>query len=292
MDYSKLKGRSSYPFQTLAVAVAFSPRLEAVLAEAARLADTFTAQLLLIHVGKRTSGKEAVLQEICGRLGIDRESRMIWQSGEPISCLLRICKDNLVDLLVLGALRRENVLRYYLGSVARGMSRRAKCSLLLLIEPKVSGSSFQEIVVSCVAHPKTLPTLNTAVYFAKQVGSRKIHVVREVDQSGLAMAMSDDSPEGESTQVKDQLFGQEVMALQNLIDSCNPGEIPVNSKVIAGRPGFAIRQYTENSGADLLVINSPDGRYGIIDRIFTHDMEHILERMPCNMLIVHSRIPD
>ncbi len=292
MDYSRLKGRSAFPFQTLAVAVAFSPRLEAVLAEAARLADTCKAQLLLVHVGKRTSGKETVLQEICGSLGIGRESRMIWQSGDPIPCLLRTCKENLVDLLVLGALRRENVLRYYLGSVARGISRRAKCSLLLLIEPKVQGTSFRNIVVSCVKHPKTLPTLNTAVYFAGLVGAREIHVVREVDQSGLAMAMSDDSTMGEASQVKDQLYEQEVSALQDLVASCDPGDITVSRKVIVGCPGFAIRQYSENSGADLMVINSPDSRYGLIDRIFTHDMEHILERMPCNMLIVHSRISD
>ncbi len=292
MEYSRLKGRPSFPFQTLAVAVAFSPRLEAVLAEAARLADTFKAELLLVHVGERTAGKETALQEICRRLAIGAGSRLIWQNGDPVLCLLRICKENLVDLLILGALRRENVLRYYLGSVARGMSRRAKCSLLLLVEPKASGTSFREIVVSCVEHPKTLPTLQTAFYFAGHVETRQIHVVREADLSGLAMAMSDDSTMGETSLVKGQLFEQEVGALQDLISSCHPGEIKVRSRVIAGRPGFAIRQYAEDCGADLLIINSPDVSYGIIDRIFAHDMEHILERTPCNMLIVHSRLPD
>ena len=217
---------------------------------------------------------------------------MFWQGGDPVSTLLATCKLHSVDLLVLGALRRENVLRYYLGSVARGMSRRAKCSLLLLLEPRICGTSFEKIVVSCVEHPKTLPTLNTAVYFAGQVGAREIHAVREVDQSGLAMAMSDDSTMGETSLVKDRLYEQEVSALQDLVASCDQGDIPVSCKVIVGCPGFAIRQHSENSGADLLVINSPDSRYGLIDRIFTHDMEHILERMPCNMLIVHSRIPD
>ena len=38
------------------------------------------------------------------------------------------------------------------------------------------------------------------------------------------------------------------------------------------------------------MLNSPDGRYGLIDRIFTHGMEYILEDLPCNMLIVHSRV--
>lgn len=292
MDYSRLKGRPPFPFETIAVAVAFSPRLEALLAEAARLAGTFHAQLLLIHVGKRTAGKEAVLQEMCGRMGIGAESRMIWQAGDPVSSLLKICKENLVDLLILGALRRENVFRYYLGSVARGMSRRAKCSLLLLIEPTVAGSKFQKIVVGCVEHAKTIHTLNATIYFARQVECREMCVVKEVDQAGLAMAMSDDSTTIESTRVKGQLLLDEEAKLAEMTAGCDTGDVIISRKVLSGRPGFVIRQYAADSNADLLAINSPDSRYGIMDRIFTHDMEHILENLPCNMLIVHSRLPD
>lgn len=291
MDYSRLKGRPPYPFETIAVAVAFSPRLEGVLGEAGRLAAAFGAELVLIHVGKRTPAKETALQEMAERLGLGDRVRTIWQEGDPVSSLLATCKRHSVDLLVLGALRRESVLRYYLGSVARGMSRRAKCSLLLLIDPQPGGTPFAEIVVSCPDHPKTLHSLNTAAYLAGQTGGRKIHLVREVDQSVLALTISDDSVIGETTLAKDQLLEQEADAVRELIASCTPGEIPIRAKVIAGRPGFAIRQYTESCGADLLVVNSPDSRYGLIDRIFAHDMEHILERMPCNMLIVHSRLP-
>ncbi len=292
MDYRTLKGRLPYPFETIGVAVAFSPRLEGVLGEAKRLAETFGARLILVHVGKRTQEKERALSEMCERLGLGTDVGIIWQDGDPVSVLLTTCKSNSVDLLVLGALRRENVLRYYLGSVARGMSRRAKCSLLLLIEPKIHGTVFQEIVVSCIDHPKSEHTLKTAVYFAKGMGAVAIHVVREVDQAGLTMAMSDDSTIGETSQIRDQLLDREIGALREVISRCQTGEIQISTGVIPGRPGFAIRQYTENAGADLLVINSPDSRYGIMDRIFTHDMEHILEHMPCNMLIVHSRIPD
>ena len=62
------------------------------------------------------------------------------------------------------------------------------------------------IVTDCVDHQKTIPTLNTAFYFARQVGCREMHVVKEVDQAGLAMAMSDDSTTGEQSSVKEQLF--------------------------------------------------------------------------------------
>ena len=289
MDHIRLKGRLPYPFETIAVAVAFSPRLEAVLSEARQLAGTFQAKLLLIHVGRQTPGKEAILAEMCGHVGIGPEAEILWKKGDPVTALLKTCKENVVDLLVLGALRRESMFRYYLGSVARGLSRRAKCSLLLLTEPKAEGSAFGTIMVDCVDHPKTPPTIETAMYFGRRLGSREMCLVKEVDPAGLAMVMSDDSTDREREAVKEQLLLEAEEAIRQETGSADAGDMQVVNTVLWGRPGFAIRRFAEEKPASLLVINSPDSRYGLIDRIFTHDLEYILEHLPCNILIVHSR---
>jgi nucleotide-binding universal stress UspA family protein len=68
--------------------------------------------------------------------------------------------------------------------------------------------------------------------------------------------------------------------------------LEITEKQIKGKPGFAVRQYAESKKADLLVINSPDIQYGLIDRIFTHNMEYIMEELPCNVLVVHSRVAE
>jgi nucleotide-binding universal stress UspA family protein len=291
MDHRTLKGRPPYPFETIGVAVAFSPRLEMVLGEARRLAATFGARLVLIHVGDRTEAKEALLRQTMATAGLDDpEIPVVWREGDPVSRLLETCKDNTVDLLILGARRRENMLRYYLGSVARGLSRAAKCSLLLLTEPQAAGSSFRKIVVSGVVNPKTIFTMNTAVYLARELGGREMTVVTESDQPGLAMAVAEDSRAGEAMHFKDQATSAEAAQTHAMVGLCSPGEIRITEKVIHGRAGYAIRQYAEHNHADLLVLNSPDSRYGLIDRIFTHGMEYILEDLPCNMLIVHSRL--
>jgi len=223
-------------------------------------------------------------------LGLDLATTpMLWTTGETVATLLKLCKDNSVDLLILGARRRENRLRYYLGSVAHQLSRAAKCSLLLLTEPTVATTSFQRLVISGVSNPKTVHTLDTALYFAEQVGSDDLTVVTEIDQPGLAMAMAEDSTASEVSRTKRRISSAETDKVQALLKQCHPGVLEVAEKIIHGRPGYAIRQYAESSQADLLVINSPDGRYGLIDRIFTHGMEYILEELPCNMLIVHSR---
>lgn len=289
MDHNQLKGRQPYPFETIAVAVAFSPRLEALLSEARQLAQTFQANLLLIHVGKRTPGKETILAELCGHVGIGSEAKVIWEKGDPVAGLLRTCKENIVDLLVLGALRQESMFRYYLGSVARRLSRRAKCSLLMLTEPRLDGSTFATVMVDCVDHPKTSATIDTALYFGRGVGTREMWLVKEVDPAGLAMALSDDSTDREREVVKEQLLLDAAETIRQTAGGADAGAMEVANSVLWGRPGFAIRKLAEERSADLLVINSPDSRYGLFDRIFTHDLEYILEHMPCNILIVHSR---
>lgn len=294
MDYSKLKRRPSYPFETIGVAIAFSPRMEAILAEAKILADAFNAQLLLMHIGDRTRTKESRLDEVMRKLGInEKKTRVIWHEGDPVATLLELCKLNIVDLLIVGAMQKENVLRYYLGSVARKISRKAKCSVLLLTNPAKEGSTFRKIMVNGVENPKTVHTINTAVYFAKHMKAKSITVATEVNQQGLAMAMANESTAGEASKLKKEFSEEELSKVHDIVTNVSQREgIEIAEKQIKGKPGYAIRQYAESKKADLLVINSPDVKYGIIDRIFTHDMEYILEDIPTNVLIVHSRVSE
>ena len=51
-DYTKLKKRPAFPFETVAVAIAFSPRLVARLVETKTVVNMLGSQLVIIHVGK------------------------------------------------------------------------------------------------------------------------------------------------------------------------------------------------------------------------------------------------
>lgn len=292
MDYSKLKNRPSWPFETIGVAVAFSPRLENVLAEAHILATRFSAQLILMHIGERTRSKEHMLSEVLAKLGMDvKKVRVVWNEGEPVETLLHLCKLHIVDLLVLGALQKENMLQFYLGTIARKIARRAKCSVLLLTEPSVDGSKYRKMVVNVAESPKTIHTFNTAIYFAKHTKTREIIAASESHQPGLAMTMADDNTAGEMSRIRKEIKEGINDKVNELLGSCEDGKgIEIHDKLVTGKPGYAIRAFAGSKKADLLVINSPDVKYGLIDRIFTHGMEYILEDLPCNLLIVHSRV--
>jgi nucleotide-binding universal stress UspA family protein len=292
MDLSKLKKRPSYPFETVAVALGFTPRLEGVLSEAKRIAQSVNAAFILIHIGDKTREKEELLDKLIEKLGIDKmHYRLIWmEDGEPVDTILRLCKLNIVDLLIIGALEKENILKYYLGSVARNLSRKAKCSVLLLTHPDPQPHRYRKFVVTGVDNPKTIHTVKTSMYLAKSLSVKDITIVSEVHTPGLAMTIAENSSAPEASKIKKEIAEEESSKLHTLVDHCDKEGLRITEKTINGKPGFAIRNYAESKRADLLVINSPDTQLNILDRIFTHDIEYILEDLPCDVLIVHSRL--
>lgn len=291
MDLSKLKKRPSYPFETIAVAVSFSPRCLPVLAEAKHLSEVLNAALILIHIGEKTSEKEQYLDDLMNKVGIDDSHyRVIWMEGDPVETILKLCKLNMVDLLVLGALEKENVLKFYLGSIARNISRKAKCSVLLLTNTSQPACKYKKIVVNGVENPKTTHTISTTFYLAKHLKVKDVTIVNEMNVPGLAMAIADDSTAPEAKEMKRNLNEEMEESIQAIVNKCDTEGINVSAKSIKGKPGYAISKYAKDRKTDLLVINSPDTHLNLLDRIFTHDIEYILAHLPCNLLIVHSRV--
>jgi len=291
MDLSKLKKRPSYPFETIAVAVSFSPSCLPLLLESKMIADVCGASLILLHIGDKTSEKEQQLDELLAASKINpNQTRVIWMEGDPVDTILKLCKLNIVDLLILGALEKENLLKFYIGSIARNISRKAKCSVLLLTNPSENPQKFKKFVVNGVENPKTIHTVNTSLYFAKKLKVKAVTIINEVEVPGLAMAIADDSTAPETKEIKKSFTEESEETLQTILETCDQGDIALSHKTIKGKPGYAISKYARDKKADLLVINSPDTHLNLLDRIFTHDIEYILADLPCNVLIVHSRV--
>lgn len=286
-----IKGKMAYPFETIALAVAFSPRLEALIAETKRLAELFKANIVFIHVGKRSVEKENHLMNLISHYGFDAgNSKIEWEEGDAVETILSICKKHVVDLLIIGAVEKENILKYYMGSVSREISRRAKCSVLMLIEPKLNPGPFRRMVVNGHDHAKSINTIKTALYIAEMDKMKDVIVVDEVDIPAVSMSIADEITEPEANSIKESLFDEENSRLSELLSNVDTKSVHLKVKSFSGRRGFTIGQYAQGVNADLLVVNSPDHHMNIFDRIFTHDLEYMLADLPCNMLIVHSRV--
>ncbi|MDQ3047952.1 MAG: universal stress protein [Bacteroidota bacterium] len=291
MDLSKLKKRPSYPFETIAVAISFSPRCQPILAQAKNFSQIFNATLIILHIGEKTSEKELELDEMLLKEGLDENRcRIIWMEGDPVDTILKLCKLNIVDLLILGALEKENIFKFYIGSIARNISRKAKCSVLLFTDPSATAQKFKKFVVNGVENPKTIHTIKTALYVARHLKVKDVMLVNEVDVPGLAMAIADDSTAPQTKEIKKNIAEESEEVMQLVLDQCDTTDVKLSERIIKGKPGYTISKFARDKKADLLVINSPDTHLNLLDRIFTHDIEYILADLPCNVLIVHSRI--
>lgn len=276
-------------FKTVATAIAFSPYLEANLHESTRIADMLGSNLILIHVGDRTKKKEAELNRVLDGTGFDTTRVMIiWKKGDPTETILRACEENHVDLLLAGAKKNEGLLTFYIGSVARNLSRNTKCSILILSERSVVRNPCKTVVVNGLDNPKTVESVATANMIGNAFGASKMVIVDEIDPKRVNIASDDDEGTEKANTLRNEIVECENERLVSLKDGLS-GEMSVSTQCIFGKTGYTIGHIAQSLSADLLVVNSTDKKFGFLDRLFQHDLEYLLGDMPCCLLIVNRK---
>lgn len=279
-----------FPFKKIATAIAFSPYAEANMHESTRIAKMLDAELVLIHVGTETKAKTEKLELLIAQTDINRDKvKVEFREGDPVKCILSSCKENRVDLLIAGAQKKENLLKFYTGSVARKLCRKAKCNILLLTDRSVIRNQCKEIVVSGDDHTKTAGTVKTANYFGKVLGAQHITIVDEIDPKKAVNTVDDDIQLEKAAKKRKEVKQKEDKRIAQLEEELKlDNSLPVGHKCIFGKPGYTIGHYASANRADLLVMNSPDTNLGIMDRVFPHDLEYVLSDLPCCLMIVHQ----
>ena len=278
-------------FNRILIGVAFSPNIKANILEAMRLALMFDAELYITHIGIETSKKKSDINQIISSVAIKpKKIEILFQAGKPVQTILQIVNSNDIDLLILGALQRENLFTFYMGSIARKLTRKASCSVLLLIKQSEERIPCKHIVVNGLKEDKTEDTIHTSFVVAKSLDCKKITIVEEINQQELAVTASDDINLRKLNIAKAKMKKKEALRVNDLLTKI-PSElkegIDILNQSIFGRRGYSIGHYARVVRADLLVMNAPKTTK-LIDRIFPHDIEYILSELPSDTLIVKS----
>jgi nucleotide-binding universal stress UspA family protein len=274
----------------IGVAIAFSPRIEAILAEASRMKKLWGAELILIHVGEHGEKEITRLNQLLLQTGLNGDDvKVFWEKGKPSQRILATCKKENVDLLIAGALKKENLVRYYLGTIARKIIRKADCSVLLLTNPSIGPKPFKNIVVEADDRPYVDQSLQAACQIALKDNSMWLHIVRELKMYGLTMTAAEQCSEEEYEEMRNKLVQSEIETVEKILQQIPHEGVKINIKLVSGKSGFELTQFTKRKQADLLIVGAPDRRFSFFDRVFTHDQEYIFADLPCNLLIIHPR---
>ena len=268
------------------IGIAFSPNLKPNIFEAVRMANMFGAQLVGVHVGEKTNKKENQLaQLILEAPKLKYPIKTVWQKGKPVDVILNTAVNENIDLLVLGALQQENLYKYYVGSVAREITRKASCSVLLLIKPSVKRVKCNHIEVNGLKDKRTTETIEASFLVSKALECKRITIVEEISQKEIEVKVSDDYSLRKANINKEKLKRREDSRVNKILGNINTEGISVKIQSIFGKRGYSIGHYAKVKRADLLVMNAPS-KISILDRIFPHDIEYILTELPTDVLIV------
>ena len=280
-------------FARIATAMGFSPMAKANLAEVHRIAKRTGSQLFVFHIGTWDDRCQNTYDGFIGELGIDTDDiTLISRAGDPKVELLNLCMENGIELLALGALVRENMFKVFNVSIARDVCRKAQVSLLLLTQSRIDSVRCERVVVNSLDHPKTPTTVKTALWFAASMGIKECYLVDELNEKSLVKP-DDDKSQIRSERKRLQIERSEQDRIGQLLKGCEvPSNLEIKEQHVFGKRGYTIAHYAKVQRADLLIVNSPDTKLGLLDRIFKHDLEYILSDLPTDVLIVHSTKKD
>ncbi|WP_024768589.1 universal stress protein [Aquimarina macrocephali] len=280
----------NHKFNTILIGVAFSPNLKNNIFEAMRMVDFFDSKMIIVHVGEKTKKKEDNIKELISGFSDDDDEKVsvIWKQGDPVTIIIETARENNADLIMLGAIPREDFLKFYIGSIARKITRNAHCSVLLLIKPSEDLRPCNHIVVNGLKDEKTRQTILDSFEVAQNLGAQKLTIVEEISRQEVKVVVEDDRSLLKDTLIKEQLTKKEDLRVQHILNDV-PEDLKtgilIKTQSIFGKRGYSIGHYAKVVAADLLIMNAPK-RTTFLDRIFLHDLEHILSELPTDVLIM------
>jgi nucleotide-binding universal stress UspA family protein len=276
-------------FKKIGLAITFSPNGLPLLKSALRLKNLFNSGLCLIHVGEKNSETQSQIDQLIQKAGISRSSfELIWKKGEPAKSIISAASEYSVDLLIAGALERENVIKYYLGSVARTIMSESPCSVLILTNPQLEPEQFKKFCVSVDFTPLGETAVKKSYEFAKLENADEFFLVKEFEVPGLAITVYDSRSIDDTEKSKQEWQIEEEGKLKLYARELNLKGLNYSTVALFGKQGWEARNFVKENGSDLFVVPSPPKKLKFFDKLFQHDIEFILSRLPCSLLIIRN----
>src|SRR6516162_2550719 len=275
-DMTKLHPR----IRRVAAAVTISPRMVTVLAAAWHFAARLNATLLVIHGGAPDAQKEAEFREAMFQIEMPRETRIVWNEGEPVRGIVSAAEKEGVDLLIAGALEGKEVAsRSFLGAVARPLAKRARCSVLLLTRPQIGPNPFRRIVAMTDFSDCARRALTNALWLAEADSAELVQVI-SIHTPFMQARAESGGEYGEPARTREE----EEELMRDFVATAPACGVPVEFKIVDTTTGFAACDFTQSIGAELLVVPAPQHLEGAVPSM----MDWALQVTPCSLWIVRE----
>lgn len=271
----------------IGLAITFSPTGKALVYEAKRLSELHSAEIIFIHNGARNDDTENKLFNLLASTGVQRESFAIeWVQGNIADSLINKAEENEVDLLITGALEKENLVKSYFGSVSRRIMNEAKSSVLILISPSQQPKGFKKFYVSVEYSSRGEKTVQTAFLLALKENADEFVLMRDVQLPAISLSIQEGTSIDKVEATRKRLQVEEEQKLDLYIKELNLHGLEIKKKCLYGKEGWEASNNARINRADLFVVSAPSKKFNFLNRIFPQAEEYSFEKLPTNLLIV------
>jgi nucleotide-binding universal stress UspA family protein len=250
----------------------------AVLAEAGRVSRSLSAPLCLIHAHEFTQEKEERFRSALRDLQLDSGAAIRFEPGEPAEAILKVQREENIDLLVAGAMETQSVHRNFTGDVARELLTRARCDLLLYTEPKENSKPPEGILVVVPdLSERSRHVLCAALDLAERSGGRQITILyvqttfAEAKEKALGFSNGTLSAEG---------------TLESWVQDQARPDLELDYHLLRGNTGFTACEFIQSSGTDLVVM--PSQMPSLNQPVFAPALDWIIQVIPGNLWVIRQ----
>lgn len=274
------------PFQKIGLAVTFSPTGKILLEEAHRLRNLFNSKLVLIHIGERNIEIENRFYKKLNEASINKEDvQIVWRDGDPAKEIIKTCESENIDLLIAGALEKENIVKYYLGSVARKIMKESVASVLILKSP-IKSKTFKKICVLVEYSSQGEKTIKIAHQLATLENADEFLLVKDFFVPGLTATLQDTSSYEKFNPIIEKWKFDEEEKMKLFLNELNLKGINYKIKCLYGKKGLESRNFVKNNNVDLFILAGQKKRLKLFDAFFPTENEYIYDELPSNLLII------
>lgn len=284
------------PPTRILLATDLSARCDRAMDRAASLAHQWNAQLVVLHILEdleASAGPDAprpswvrppdpagvVKRQLVADLGaLASKAKVLVQEGEPGDVILRTAEAEGCDLIVVGIARDELFGRFALGKTVDRLLRGSRMPVLVVKDR--ARAPYRHIVVTTDLSECSRPSLEAAMSFFP---GEKLTVFHAYD-APMAGLMSD------AAAYRREYRAVAAKACNTFIESVvseKPGRIHPDVFIEDGDPVDLLRDYVRDKGADLAVLGT-HGRSAVMEILLGSVAKRILDRLPCDTLIVRA----
>ncbi len=280
-----------YVFRRAIIAVAFSPRIKAVLNESFQIISRIEAEPVILHVGDDTPAARQRLEAAIENSDFGNLApRFIVQRGTPVETLVRVAREQHADLIVAGAMKKGSFWNYFIGSVARQLPHQSPCSLLIFTDPREAPQAIERVHCAVEYDRAARLAIQATMGMAGLLNARELIFTHTF----LDAAYEIKKPQLQSAEDIRRMYHRQDRRLQRHLQQFAGAGLRYRAQCLYERAANCTLAFASEIRADLFIASGPRNHASLWSRLAQQDFDRVFRDLPGSILLTRKpryRIP-